>query len=259
MSATGNALPAGHVAVVIGGGGAIGAACVRAFAGAGAAVWSVDRTEQAAAGALEDLPGRHRAAACDVTDPAAVERLAGRVGEADSVVYAAGLNADGHVVDIDWDVYRRLMAVNLDGAFHTGAAFARRMVARGAGGAFVFLSSTAGLRGEAGASIYCASKFGLIGFVESMAAELAGHGIRVNAVCPGNVDSPMLRKVAQAIAKRTGANAAEVWQDMAHSGAARRLVTPSEVAALCLHLASPASSAITGTAMRIDAGAMLGA
>lgn len=254
---TTNTLPKGHVAVVVGGGGAIGAACARAFAEAGAAVWSVDLHEQAAAGALAGLAGPHRAAACDVTDPASVEKLAERVGSADSVVYAAGLNADGNVVAIDWNVYRKVMAVNLDGAFHVGAAFARRMAMRRAGGAFVFLSSTAGLRGEAGASIYCASKFGLIGFVESMAAELAGEGVRVNAVCPGNVDSPMLRDVAQRIAERTGADADAIWREMAHSGAARRLVTPAEVAALCLHLASPASAAITGTTVRVDAGAML--
>ncbi len=259
MSTTANILPDGHITVVIGGGGAIGAACVRAFAEAGATVWSVDLHEQAAAGALTDLAGAHHAAACDVTDPASAEALAGVVGKADSVIYAAGLNADGNVVDIDWSAYRRVMAVNLDGAFHIGAAFARRMSTRGGGGAFVFLSSTAGLRGEAGASIYCASKFGLIGFVESMAAELASERIRVNAVCPGNVDSPMLRDVARRIAERTGADAEAIWLDMAHSGAALRLVTPAEVAALCLHLASPASTAITGTTVRVDAGAMLSA
>ena len=259
MSRTANILQEGHVAVVIGAGGAIGAACARAFAEAGATVWSVDLLEQAAAGALTDLAGGHRTAACDVTDPASCERLAELVGKADSVVYAAGLNADGNVVDIDWNAYRKVMAVNLDGAFHIGAAFGRRMSARGAGGAFVFLSSTAGLRGEAGASIYCASKFGLIGFVESMAAEFAGERIRVNTVCPGTVDSPMLRDVARRIAERTGADAEDIWREMAHSGAARRLVTPAEVATLCLHLASPASAAITGTTVRVDAGAMLSA
>lgn len=259
MKKTANNLPAGHVAVVVGGGGSIGAACVRAFAAAGATVWSADLTEQAAANALIGLVGPHRATACDVIDPASTERLAELVGTADSVVYAAGLNADGNVVDIDWGAYRKVMAVNLDGAFHIGAAFARRMTERGKGGAFVFLSSTAGLRGEAGASIYCASKFGLIGFVESMAAELARKDIRVNAVCPGNVDSPMLKDVAQRIAERTGVDAGEIWREMAQSGAARRLVTPAEVAALCLHLASPASAAITGATVRVDAGAMLSA
>lgn len=243
-----------HVAVVVGGGGTIGAACVRALAQAGATVWSLDRSEEHAAGA-----GAAHSAACDVTDAKAMATLADRIGDVDSVIYAAGLNADGAVVDIDWQVYRRVMAVNLDGAFFTAAAFARRMIARGKGGAFVFLSSTAGLRGEAGASIYCATKFGLLGLTESLAAELSAHGIRANAVCPGNVDSPMLREVARQIAARTGADAEEIWDSMAHSGAATRLVGPGEVADLCLHLVSPASAAITGTTIRVDAGAMLSA
>ncbi len=248
-----------HIAVVVGGGGTIGADCVKALAHAGATVWSLDRSEEQAARAIAGLAGAHHSKACDVTDPQAMTALAAEIGDVDSLVYAAGLNADGAVVDIDWSVYRRVMAVNLDGAFHTAAAFAKPMIARGKGGAFVFLSSTAGLRGEAGASIYCATKFALIGFTESFAAELSAHGIRANAVCPGNVDSPMLREVARSIAERTGADVAEIWHSMAKSGAATRLVDPKEVANLCLHLVSPASSAITGTTIRVDAGAMLSA
>lgn len=255
MSTHGNS----HVAVVVGGGGTIGAACVKALAHAGATVWSLDRSAEQAAHAIAGLPGVHRNRACDVTDAHAMAALAAEIGDVDSLVYAAGLNADGAVVDIDWSVYRRVMAVNLDGAFHTAAAFAKPMITRGKGGAFVFLSSTAGLRGEAGASIYCATKFGLIGFTESLAAELSAHGIRANVVCPGNVDSPMLREVAKNIAERVGADPAEVWESMARSGAATRLVNPKEVASLCLHLVSPASAAITGTTIRVDAGAMLSA
>src|SRR5207244_3002112 len=83
------------------------------------------------------------------------------------------------------------------GAFYAGQAFATRMLGADRPGSFVFLSSTAGKRGEAGASAYCASKFGLIGMMESFAAEVAAKGIRVNAICPGNVDSPMLRAIAR--------------------------------------------------------------
>jgi NAD(P)-dependent dehydrogenase (short-subunit alcohol dehydrogenase family) len=254
-----SALGTSHVAAVVGGGGTIGAACVKALAHAGATVWSLDRSEEQARHAIAGLPGSHHSRACDVTDAQAMAALAAELGDVDSLVYAAGLNADGAVVDIDWSVYRRVMAVNLDGAFHTAAAFAKPMIARGKSAAFVFLSSTAGLRGEAGAAIYCATKFGLIGFTESFAAELGAYGIRANVVCPGNVDSPMLREVARNIAGRTGADPAEVWESMARSGAATRLVDPKEVANLCLHLVSPASAAITGTTIRVDAGAMLSA
>ncbi|WP_162142432.1 SDR family NAD(P)-dependent oxidoreductase [Cucumibacter marinus] len=247
----------GHVAVVFGGGGAIGSACVRAFAEAGARVVSVDIGEDAAARAIEGLDGSHTALACDVTRPEAVVALARRIGAVDSVIYAAGLNADGYVADIDWAVYRQVMAVNLDGAFHVCAAFSPVLCARATGGSIVLLSSTAGLRGEAGGAIYCAGKFGLIGLTESLAAELGAHGVRVNAVCPGNVDSPMLREVAANIATRTGEDASAIWQEMTHAGAASRLITPEEIAASALYLAGPTSAAITGIALRVDAGAML--
>lgn len=255
--APGLKLPRPHVAVVIGGGGAIGCACVRAFAGAGATVWSLDARREAAASSLEGLDGSHRHETVDVRDVDGMTKLAADIGAVDSVVYTVGINYDGHVVDTDWEAYRRVMGVNLDGAFHAGAAFAKSMVEGGRQGAFVFLSSAAGLRGEAGASVYCATKFGLIGFVESFAAELTPHGIRANAICPGNVDSPMLKEVAQEIAARVGEEPDEIYRSMATTGAARRLVAPREVAQLCLFLASPAASAITGSALRIDAGAML--
>ena len=250
-------LAAGHKTVVIGGGGTIGAACIRALASAGATVWSVDLGEDAAARAVSGLGGGHGSIACDVTDPLAVDRLAQAVGPVDSVVYAAGLNHDGEIVGMDWNQYRKVMAVNLDGAFHVSSSFARSMIAAGRPAAFVFLSSTAGLRGEAGASVYCATKFGLIGLTECLAAELGRHGIRANAICPGNVDSPMLKDVAARIAARTGDDADAIWESMAHAGAANRLVEPDEVAKLCVYLASPLSSGITGATVRVDAGGML--
>lgn len=252
-------LPAGHRSVVVGGGGTIGAACIRALAAAGATVSSVDLTREAAAKAVSGLGGGHAGFSCDVTDPLAVDDLARAVGPVDSVVYAAGLNHDGEIAGMDWAAYRKVMAVNLDGAFHVSSAFARSMIAANRPAAFVFLSSTAGLRGEAGASVYCASKFGLLGLMESLAAELARHRIRANAICPGNVDSPMLKDVAARIAGRTGDDAGAIWESMARTGAADRLVDPDEVAKLCVYLVSPLSSGITGTAVRVDAGAMLSA
>jgi len=250
-------LPMPHRAIVFGGGGAIGRACVQAFAAAGASVWSIDLDADAAKAALVGLPQGHHAAAVDVTDRAALTASAARIGAVDSVIYAAGLDYDAAVVATDWQAYRRVMAVNLDGAFHVGAAFAPPMIAAARGGAFVFLSSVAGLRGEAGAAVYCASKYGLIGMVGSFAAELTPYNIRANAVCPGSVDSPMLRRVADDIARRKGSDAAELYRSMSHSGAAQRFVRPDEVAQTCLYLASPAASAVTGSVMRVDCGSQL--
>jgi NAD(P)-dependent dehydrogenase (short-subunit alcohol dehydrogenase family) len=247
-----------HRAAVVGAGGAIGRATCRAYADAGATVVALDLDVDAARRALADLTGDHSAARVDVTDLASVEQAAVESGEIDSVVYGAGIAFTSDVTSTEWSRYRRLMAVNLDGAFYVGAAFARRMLDARRAGSFVFISSTAGQRGEAGASAYCASKFGLIGLVESFAAELTPAGIRVNAVCPGNVDSPLLHAVAGEVAAREGVPAAEVLHRFAHDGAARRLVNPDEVAAAVVWLTSPGAVAITGTMVRVDAGQPLG-
>lgn len=250
-------LPSPYIAAVIGAGGAIGRACARAFAAAGASVWALDLSEEAAAAAIEHLDGDHHSGVVDVTDRSDVVGRAGLVGTVDSVVYAAGLDYDAEIVSTDWQAYRRVMAVNLDGAFHVAAAFAPPMIAAKRGGAFVYLSSVAGLRGEAGAAVYCASKYGLIGMVASFAAEMTPHRIRANSVCPGSVDSPMLRRVAADIARRKGLDAHKLYGAMSHSGAAQRFVRPEEVAETCLYLASPAASAVTGSVVRVDCGSQL--
>ncbi len=249
----------GRRAAVVGAGGAIGAAICHAYAEAGAVVVALDLDEAAAARVAGSLAGGgHRAFRIDVTDPGSVEAGAEAAGATDSVVYCAGIAFTAGVAETDWTRYRALMAVNLDGAFYAAAAFVRRMLARGGEGSFAFLSSTAGLRGEAGASAYCASKFGLRGLVESFAAELSGSGIRVNAICPGNVDSPLLRAVARDVAEREGASVEETMERFAHAGGARRLVTPEEVADTAVWLASSLARGITGEAVRVDAGQLVG-
>jgi NAD(P)-dependent dehydrogenase (short-subunit alcohol dehydrogenase family) len=255
------ALLDGHRAAVVGAG-AIGSAICRAYADAGAHVVALDLRRDAAAVAVAGLAGDgHAALRVDVTDPGSVEAAADEVwrdGAADSVVYTAGIAFTADVTDTDWSQYRALMDVNLGGAFHVAASFGRRMLASGVAGSLAFLSSTAGLRGEAGASAYCASKFGLRGLVESLAAELAGAAIRVNAICPGNVDSPLLEAVARDVAVREGATVQETLERFAHAGAARRLVTPEEVAGTAVWLASPLARGVTGESVRVDAGQLVG-
>jgi NAD(P)-dependent dehydrogenase (short-subunit alcohol dehydrogenase family) len=247
-----------HHAVVVGGAGALGAAICRAYADAGARVSLYDLDPDAAGRVIAGLGDGHRSGRVDVTDPASVDRIAEESGAVDSVVYCAGIAFTAELHCTDWAQYRRLMAVNLDGAFYTGGAFSRRLIEAGRQGSFVYLSSTAGLRGEAGASAYCASKFAINGLMESLAAELSPAGIRANAVAPGNVNSPLLRSVAENQAAREGTTVEEMLDRYAHAGAAVRLVAPAEVAAAVVWLASPLAAGVTGHVIRVDAGQMIG-
>lgn len=252
----------GHHAVVVGAAGDIGTATCRAYAAAGAFVTALDLDPGAAGRAIGSL-GRSgaRALRVDVTVAADVARLAREVAAdrpVDSVVYAAGVAPTSDVLTFDWDSYRHTLAVNLDGALHVAQAFGIEMRDAGRGGSFAFLASVAGKRGEAGGTAYCASKFALLGAVECLAIELAPHGIRVNALCPGNVDSSMLRQVAEAEGARDGRDVAEVLASYAAAAAFRRLVSVEEVAAAAVWLASPWASGITGESINIDAGALTG-
>lgn len=253
-------LPPSHTALIIGAAGSLGRAAVQAFAGAGARVCAADLTVDAAQTALCGIAGDHQAVALDVSNATDVEAM----GETlcaerpfDSVIFCSGVAATATLADHDWNEYRRLMAVNLDGAFYVAKSFVRPMMQAGRPGSFVFIGSVAGLRGEAAAAAYCASKAGLHGFVAAFAAENTQHDIRANAVAPGNVDSAMIRQVAQEIADERGASYEEVFEELSHKGAASRLVSPAEVANTCLFLASPLSGGITGQTITVDVGQML--
>jgi NAD(P)-dependent dehydrogenase (short-subunit alcohol dehydrogenase family) len=253
----------GHNAAVVGAGGAIGSAICRAYAEAGATVTALDVDLGAAERATAGLPpgASSRALPMDVTDDVDVARAAADTMDGrriDSVVYAAGVAPTFEVLDFEWDVYHHTLAVNLHGALRVAQAFVRPMLAAGVGGCFTFLSSTAGKRGEAGAAAYCASKFAIEGVVQCFAAEVGAHGIRVNAICPGDVDTPMLRKVAAAQAAREGSAAEVVLASYARRSACGRLVTPAEVAAVAIWLASPLAAGVTGESVNVDAGLLTG-
>jgi len=248
------------IAVVLGAGGAIGTACCRAFADAGWRVAAGDIRLAEARRAIDGLAHAPVAADVDVTDPGALAdwaRAIAALGRIAALVFAPGVVMTSAIERTDWARYRRLMAVNLDGAFHAAAAFVPVMRDQEPAASIVLLSSTAGRRGEAGASQYCASKFAIIGLGESLAAELVPARIRVNMICPGNVDTPMLRQVADEIAAYRGLDPAAVWDGMIRSGAAIRLVQPAEVAAACVWLCDARLSATTGATLTVDAGAML--
>lgn len=238
--------------VVLGGAGAIGREIAAVLAERGDRVVVADLI--GASETVASLAGHgHVGIECDVTDVASVDALLGPAAESyDGVVYAAGTNHTGFLVDTDWAAYDRLMAVNLRGAFHVGASVSRRLASGGGPVACVFLASTAGLRGEAGGSIYCATKFGLIGLVQSLAAEIARYGARANAVAPGNIDSPMLRRLAAEVAAREDADPDELLRRWASASAFGRLIGTREVAEACATLLTPSTSGVSGQTLVVD-------
>jgi NAD(P)-dependent dehydrogenase (short-subunit alcohol dehydrogenase family) len=252
----------GHHAAVVGAGGAIGRAICAAYVEANATVTAFDVDLAAAERATATLPpGSARALPLDVTNGDHVARAAADATaerNLDSVVYAAGVAPTFDVLDFDWDAYHHTLSVNLHGALRVAQAFGAAMLASGEGGSITFLSSTAGKRGEAGGAAYCASKFAIEGVVQCFAAEVGARGIRVNAICPGDVDTPMLRSVAAAQAAREGADPDAVLAGYAQRSAAGRLVTSEEVAAVAVWLASPLAAGVTGESVNVDAGLLTG-
>jgi NAD(P)-dependent dehydrogenase (short-subunit alcohol dehydrogenase family) len=116
----------------------------------------------------------------------------------------------------------------------------------------VYIASTAGLVGESGGSIYCASKFGLIGFTQSFAGEIAEFGGRANVLCPGNVDSPMLEMLATEIGARSGKSGSATLEEWRKASAFKRLIQPKEVAQTYSWLSSSSSSGISGQIIVVD-------
>lgn len=232
-------------ALVVGAAGTIGQACALRLKSDGYDVVAADLVAPKSASAV----------AMDVTNQDSVRSVVDALeseGPLHALVYAAGVNVTGRLDSTNWEDYERLMAVNLRGAFYLGAAIQPHLRKNPRHFGSVFISSTAGLMGESGGSVYCASKFGLLGFVESFAAEIAPLGGRANSVCPGNVDSPMLTTLAEKIGAREGRGADSVLADLAASSAFNRLISPEEVAATCSWLVSPHSSGISGQTIVVD-------
>jgi NAD(P)-dependent dehydrogenase (short-subunit alcohol dehydrogenase family) len=234
-------------ALVVGAGGTIGLACVEALKGKFESVVAADIV-------IPKISG----VSCmevDVTNLASVQSLVSTIEQAgpiEAFVYAAGVNFTGPIDATDWEQYDKLMRVNLQGAFYFGATIESAMRKTRRSFAAVFISSTAGLKGEAGGSVYVATKFGLRGFVESFASELAPLGGRANTVCPGNVDSPMLSQLAKKVAERQGKEHSQVLAEFAASSAFNRLISPAEVAEVCAWLVSDSSSGVSGQTVVVD-------
>lgn len=244
----------GRAAVVTGAGQGIGYACAEALGEAGARVVVAEKLAERVAGAVGRLRGRGIDAAgaeLDVTDSRAVEALAERVerehGGAQILVNNAGVAiSDVRAEDTTDEHWRMHMAVNVDGLFYCCRSFGRRMLARGKG-AIVNIGSMSGfiVNKPQPQSFYNASKAAVHHLTRSLAAEWGDRGVRVNAVAPTYIETPLTQFGMQNKAMY------DVWLEMTPM---RRVGQPEEIAATVLFLASDASSLLTGSIVLADGG-----
>ena len=250
---------ANSVALVTGAGSGIGQAIALLFAREGAALALLDRDAaavEATAAAISAAGGRALAIRADIADQAAVEAAVTRTlehfGQLDVLVNNAGISAPSDFIESAFDDWNRVIQVNLYGAIYCARAVAKRMVEQGRAGRIVNISSIHAQRAEPGASSYDIAKGGLDQLTRALAVELAPHGILVNSVAPGFIDTSM------AIGP-DGVNELETDWFQALYVARRKIPIaragqPEEVAAAALFLASPEASYITGSVLAVDGG-----
>jgi meso-butanediol dehydrogenase / (S,S)-butanediol dehydrogenase / diacetyl reductase len=237
----------GRTAVVCGGGSGIGEATVRGLVAEGASVVVMDANGQAAT--RLSAPERVSAVSLDVSDRAGVQQAmdeaAKRFGHLDILVNCAGIRGVSSVVDVDAEQWRRVHAVNLEGTLNTMQIFARLALKTQRTAAIVNVSSMAGIMGVPNRAAYVSSKHAVVGLTREMAIELGKPGIRVNAVAPGMIRTPMTEPM---FVEQGGQEKISAAHALGREG------RPEEGAAAILFLASDEASFITGVILPVDGG-----
>lgn len=253
----------GRTVLIAGGAGGMGLATAKRLAGSGDRIIIADLPGarlDAAAAVLAEMGADRLIAPLDIRDVSAcrsvVETAAQWGGGLDILVNAAGVWLEGSSADVSEEDWDRVLSVNLKGAFFLISAAIPHLIRTR--GTVINIASDAGLVGNNGASVYCASKGGLVLLTKSLALELARVGVRVNAICPADVATPMLEFQAQKYGD--GDPQGYVRNLLSHypQGEGARFIQADEIARLIEYLCEPAAAPITGTAVSMDFGVTAG-
>jgi 2-keto-3-deoxy-L-fuconate dehydrogenase len=232
----------GRRALVTGAGSGIGEATARALHAEGADVVLADAAGERVQALAGELGARARGLALDVRDEDAV---AAAMGDLDVLVNVAGVGSTTSAPDTPLEVWENVFAVNARGTFLCCKHAIPAMIARG-GGSIVNIASVAALVGLRNRAAYCASKGAVVSLTRALAVDHVKDGIRVNAVCPGTVDTPWVRRLV--------ADAGESLDELTARQPLGRLGTPEEVAEAAAYLASDSAGFVTGSVLVIDGG-----
>ena len=231
----------------------MGRATAQEFASAGANIAIADID-------AENLPSHYLAIKSDITKVAdcadMISKTVARFGRLDLLINAAGVWVEGESSEMSEAQWDHTIDINLKGTFFTCRHAIPEL--EKTGGQIINIASDAGLMGSAGAAIYCASKGGVVLLTKALALELAPKGIRVNAICPCDVETPMLEFQAREFSAGNPAAYLAKLKSIYPQGARQRFAKPSEIAAFIFAIASPGLAPITGAALPIDFGTTAG-
>ena len=249
------------VLFVTGAGRGVGRAVATAFAAAGYDVVLAGRSETGLRDVADEITGstgvRAQPILCDVGQREAVATAVStaerEVGDIEVLVNNAGVADSAPFTKMTDELWDQMLAVNLTGTYLCMRAVLPAMFARGRG-RVINIASTAGRTGYRYTAAYCAAKHGVVGLTRAVALEAAPMGVTVNAICPGWTDTDMTSASIARIVESTGRSSADARRTLERMNPQGRLITPEEIAALAVFLASPAARGINGQALGIDGG-----
>lgn len=250
----------GKTALITGGGRGIGREIALTFARQGARIAVAARTAEQVEQVAGEIGNNAIALVCDVADSESVTRMFGdmreRLGNADILVNNAGIAESATFVNTTDELWHRHLSINLSGTFYCTRAALPAMLKKG-WGRVINVASIAAKTGAPYVAAYTASKHGVLGLTRTVALEVATTGITVNAICPGYVETEMVSRGIDQITKKTGRTAEEALNALKKMSPQNRLVTPEEVAAVALLLASEEGRGINGQGINVDGGTVL--